>query len=76
MKQNLIQNTSAITSENEYDDTVDELQQFFVEPDAKPEPPKLPEPVIENLDIVDQTFTQMGGFGKLQKFSYLMNTLA
>jgi hypothetical protein len=44
-----------------------------VEADVKPEPSSEEE---ENPDIVDKCFNEMGGFGKLQKISYVMNTLA
>jgi len=64
MKDNLI---------NDSESPSDDQCQFFVEADVKPEPSSEEE---ENPDIVDKCFTEMGGFGKLQKISYVMNTLA
>jgi hypothetical protein len=52
----------------------DDQSQFFVEADAKPEPASSDEE--EKVDIVDKCFMEMGGFGRLQKISYVMNTLA
>lgn len=38
------------------------------EAEAEPEDP-------ENVDLIDEAFMAMGGFGKLQKISYFFNTL-
>lgn len=67
MKENLILNDSESPS--------DDQCQFFVEADAKPQPPS-EEEEEEKEDLVDKCFNEMGGFGKLQKLSYVMNTLA
>ena len=64
MKDNLI---------NDSESPSDDQCQFFVEADAKPEPSSEEE---ESPDLVDKCFNEMGGFGKLQKISYIMNTLA
>ena len=67
MKDNLI-NDSESPSEDQC--------QFFVEADAKPEPYQPSSEEEESPDLVDKCFNEMGGFGKLQKISYVMNTLA
>ena len=32
-------------------------------------------PDVDNVDLIDEAFMAMGGFGKLQKISYFFNTL-
>jgi len=33
-------------------------------------------PVDEKFDMIDEAYMQMGGFGRVQKVSYVFNTLA
>jgi len=47
--------------------------QFFEEPISEKNEESTEDTVVE-VDMIDAAFVAMGGFGKLQKISYAMNT--
>ena len=79
MEENLIPTRdSALNKTGDEDDDMNDL--FVGEIERPPSAPESGDDETsteeENKDMVDEAFMQMGGFGRLQKLSYVMNTLA
>ena len=64
--------TATNTQTNSHDSGT--LDEPLVQPAEKQEAEDAPEDP-DNVDLIDEAFMAMGGFGKLQKISYFFNTL-